>query len=185
MSGIFHATGQRSAVAHARGRRLSLFMCFAGLLGCAPLLRAQGDAAQVGGCTLQKGIYTCNLRAFEHALAAAHTVTVETEALDRYTATQLRQLARTLGKSVLSTETENGPASAADLTFLLIPAGNRGSTFGPEDHELATLQVYAPGNGSPHGTLLWAETLRGQGDRPWPAQVHALIEQFQAELGRH
>ena len=136
------------------------------------------------GCTLQKGIYSCNLAAFRQDLAAAHTVAVQTQRLDRSAASQLRQLVQTLGKSVVSTSTENEGAPGADLTFLLIPMENSGVNFGPGDHELATLRVYAPGDGSARGTLLWAETLHGQGDRPWPAQVHALIEQFQGELSQ-
>ncbi len=70
----------------------------------------------------------------------------------------------------------------ADLTFLLIPIDPTGVDFGPAGRDLATLRIYAPGHNGTHGTLLWAETYRGQPDRPWPAIAHATIEQFQSRL---
>ena len=182
----FHSTGFRSALGAGGFCAGALLLFAVPLSGASSRMQAgMGAAAPASaGCTLQKHTYTCNFAAFRQDLAAAHTVTVETQRLDRPTANQLRQLVQALGKSVAGTTPENGAAPAADLTFLLIPMENSGINFGPQDHELATLRIYAPGTGTSHGTLLWAEVLRGQGDRPWPAQVHALIEQFQDRLGR-
>lgn len=135
---------------------------------------AQKDTG--GGCTLDKQVYTCDWQAFRSRLDAAHTVTVETERMDRAAAGQLRKLAGELGKTV---QHEGQPA---DLTFLLIPVEPTGVHLGPTGEPLATLRIYAPGPGTTRGTLLWAETYTGQPDRPWPMVVHELIEQFRARF---
>ena len=72
-----------------------------------------------------------------------------------------------------------------DLTFLLIPMQSTGVHIGPGGEPLATLRIYASLPGTPRGTLLWAETYTGQPDRPWPATVHTLIEQFHDRLQKH
>lgn len=140
---------------------------------------AQRPVPPDAGCVQAKGSYTCNWSSFQLALERAHTVGVETGPMDRPTTHQLGQLVDELGKTRAS---EGQPA---DLTLLLIPIEPTGVNLGPGDHDLATLRVYAPNESSSRGTLLWAETYRGQGDRPWPAQVHALIAQFEAHLAKH
>ncbi len=140
--------------------------------------RAQQAVAPDAGCVQQKGSYLCNWSSFKLAFERAHTVSVETGSLDRSTATQVRTLVGELGKS------EVPAGHPADLTMLVIPVDTAGMNIGPADHELATLRIYAPNESSSRGTLLWAETYRGQGDRPWPSQVHALIEQFQGRFGK-
>ncbi len=142
-------------------------------------LTAQGTVAPDGGCVQQKGSYQCNWSSFKLAFERAHTVAVQTGPMDRPTVTQVNTLVAELGKTHVS---EGQPA---DLTMLVIPVDTAGMNIGPMDHELATLRVYAPSGDSPRGTLLWAETYRGQGDRPWPAQVHALITQFQDRFAKH
>lgn len=140
--------------------------------------RAQGATEQ--GCTLEKNVYTCDWPAFVRQLDMAHTVAVETQSsVDRPTAKQLKQLATELGKTVAP------DGQPSDLTFLLIPLQNTGVDIGPAGVPLATLRIYAPAPGTPRGTLLWAETYSGQPDRPWPAIVHAVIQQFEDRLQRH
>lgn len=148
-------------------------------LGACSAAAQQPALAPDAGCVQHKGAYTCNWSSFKLAFDRAHTVSVETGPMDRSTAGQLRTLVGELGKT-------NVPqAQPADLTMLLIPMEPNGLNYGPGDHDLATLRIYAPGEGSTHGTLLWAETYRGQGDRAWPAQVHALIRQFQERFDKH
>ena len=134
-------------------------------------VRAQGLKEQ--GCTLDKQVYTCDWAAFVQRLDKAHTVEIESQRIDRFTAKQLRQLAAALGKSVAA------DGQSGDLTFLLIPMQSTGVHIGPGGEPLATLRIYAASAETPRGTLLWAETYTGQPDRPWPATVHALIAQFQ------
>ena len=147
------------------------------LVAAGGVTRAQ--SANEARCTLEKQAYTCNWPAFVRQLDKAHTVAVETESLDRFTAKQLRELAGELGKTV-APEDELG-----DLTFLLIPMQSTGVHIGPGGEPLATLRIYAALPGTPRGTLLWAETYTGQPDRPWAATVHALIQQFQDRLQKH
>lgn len=130
------------------------------------------------GCTLSDGVYHCDLLALQRTLRQAATVRLETQRLDRTTAAQLRDLVLKLGKQVRSAD------QPADLVFALTPVESPGVIYGPGDHDLATLRVYKTEPERGHGSLIWAETLRGQGDRPWPAQVHVLIEQFRARLGQ-
>ena len=141
---------------------------------------ARAQSANDAGCTLEKQVYTCNWPAFVQQLDKAHTVAVETQSsLDRSTAKQLRELAGELGKTVAQED------QLGDLTFLLIPLQSTGVHIGPSGEPLATLRIYASLPGAPRGTLLWAETYSGQPDRPWPAIVHSLIEQFHDRLHRH
>ena len=133
----------------------------------------QAQHANEPGCTLEKQVYTCDWASFVQRLNKAHTVAVETESLDRFTVKQLRELVGELGKTVAPED------QLGDLTFLLIPMQSTGVHIGPAGEPLATLRIYAALPGSPRAKLLWAETYTGQPDRPWPATVHALIEQFQ------
>lgn len=137
------------------------------------------SAQETAGCTLEKQVYTCNWQAFVQRLDKAQSVSIETQSIDRFTARQLRELAGELGKSV-APEAQQG-----DLTFLLIPLQSTGVHIGPSGEPLATLRVYAAEPGNPRGRLLWAETYTGQPDRPWPATVHELIEQFHDRLQKH
>ena len=99
--------------------------------------------------------------------------------MDRFTQAQLNHLVRDLGKTVTA------PDQRGDLTLLLIPTETPGIEYGPAGQALATLRIYAPGGDSSRGTLLWAETWTGLPDRPWPAIVHALLDQFQERLAGH
>lgn len=140
---------------------------------------SRAQSANETGCTLEKQVYTCDWQAFVRKLDKAKTVAVETQQLDRPTAKQLRELVGELGKTVAPED------QLGDLTFLLIPLQSTGVHIGPAGEPLATLRIYASLPGTPRGTLLWAETYTGQPDRPWPATVHALIEQFHDRVQRH
>jgi hypothetical protein len=121
---------------------------------------AQAQTPSEPSCTLEKQVYKCDWQAFVQRLDKSHTVAVETQSsVDRFTAKQLRELAGELGKTV-APEDQLGEA-------------------------IATLRIYASAPGTPRATLLWAETYTGQPDRPWPATVHALIQQFQDRLQKH
>ncbi len=132
----------------------------------------QTRVAPDAGCVQHNGGYVCNWSNFKLAFDRARTVAIETGRMERSTAAQLRSLAAALGKTP-------SEGASADLTLMVLPAEPTGVNVGPADHDLATLRVYAPSRDSSRGVLLWVETLRGQGDRPWPAEVHALITQFQ------
>jgi len=157
-------------------------------VGCAvvvlsALIAAGGVASAQGaneqGCTLEKQVYTCDWQTFVRQLDRAHTVAVETQQIDRFTAKQIRELVGVLGKAVAP---EDQPG---DLTMLLIPLQPTGVHIGPGGEPLATLRIYASAPGMPRGALLWAETYTGQPDRPWPSTAHALIQQFQNRLQKH
>ncbi|HTV09476.1 MAG TPA: hypothetical protein VMD97_10575 [Candidatus Aquilonibacter sp.] len=152
------------------------FRCLVAVL--AGLVTANGTArAQHGaGCTLEKQIYTCDWRAFVDQLHQAHSISIETQPMDRFTARQLRELVRKLGK-IVAPKGQQG-----DLTFLIIPMQSTGVHIGPAGEALATLRIYAPSAGHARGELLWAETYTGDPDWPWPATVHALIEQFRDRI---
>jgi len=160
-------------------RRLALGLSLiAALTGCLASATAQDSGPPPAGigCTKVKDIYSCNWQEFQRWLPHTRTVTVETQPIDRFTASQLRRLAAFMGKSVATS------TSPSDLTFLLTPIEPTGIDFGPGDRNLATLQIYAGNGVSGNRTLLWVETYRGQADRPWPTIVHALVDQFQDRL---
>ena len=143
---------------------------------CAPAAQAQGSA-NPEGCTLAKGVYTCNRPQFVKSLRAARTVSIETQPMDRVAAAQLRDMLAAIGKTAVPLET------SGDLIMLLIPADRNAVLVGPGQIELATLRVYALGPNGSRGSLLWAETYTGEADRPWPTTVRALIQQFEAKFG--
>jgi hypothetical protein len=142
------------------------------------LLPASPIAAggQTPGCTLARGVYTCDRASFQRTLKEAKTVAIEVGPRDRMARTQVKELVEALGKTAEPAE------SAADLTFVLAPADPDGVVIGPADQELGSLRIYAPGVEGQHGALLWGETFKGQPDMPWPSVVHMLIVQFQGRF---
>jgi hypothetical protein len=145
---------------------------------CVGTLSTTASYAQheVTPCTLVKDVYTCNLQAFKGTLAAAQTISIQSEPMDQKTQAELAKLARHLGKTV----TES--SDSADLQFLLIPLNKEGIYIGDGDTDLATLRVYAGGSKTHRGSLVWAETYRGKKDMPFPSAAYYLIQQFQARL---
>jgi len=129
------------------------------------------------GCTPSKHGYVCDKAVFHRLLRHSQSIAIDVSPRDRTAHKQLAELIAALGKS-----TVEGPA---DLTFALAPPDPDGINIGPADQDLAILRVYGPTVDGKRGNLLWAETFRGQPDLRWPAVVHAVIQQFQAEFARH
>jgi hypothetical protein len=138
---------------------------------------AMGTAsAQIGeGCALDKQVYTCNRVEFASAWKNAGTVTIEASPRDKMAASQLREMAGKMGKSV---------GESGELTVLVVPRDAGGVDVGPAGVELGSLRVYAPSEGGRRGNLVWAETYTGQPDMSWPAVVHALVAQFEQKFKR-
>ncbi|HEY4355671.1 MAG TPA: hypothetical protein VGN16_07995 [Acidobacteriaceae bacterium] len=160
----------------SKALRLGLLVTMGLCAGSAIAAQDASDPPAGPGCTKYKTMYRCNWREFHRWLPHLHSVTVETDPMDRAAAGQLRELAAAMGKGVAT------PASPADLTFVLKPVEPTGIDFGPADRDLATLQIYSGNAVTGNRTLLWVETYRGQADKPWPLVVRALIDQFQQRL---
>lgn len=160
----------------------SLFLfALALLLQLSPFAQAQTVAADTGpstDCTFQNQVYTCNKPSFLQSLSSAKSVAVQTGTMDKVGSAQLRKLIEQMGKQ------QQTGGGHADLTFLLAPIGTEGVTVGPAGTDLATLRIYRTRPDGARGNLLWAETLRGQADTPWPLVVRALISQFQADVAK-
>lgn len=128
------------------------------------------------GCSVQKGLRTCNWQAFRQLLDSSHVIAVEHGNLDRFTGVQLSNLAVRLGKTVASS------GRPGDLTFIILPASQDGINIGPSDQPILELRIYS--GPTSRGQLLWVETLRGDLDRPWASSVHSVIEQFEDRLAK-
>lgn len=135
-----------------------------------------GNGADLAGCTTKDGQTVCNLYWLRKTVDAAHTATAEYGERDRATGAQLKDLAKSLGTSVAKRD------QAADLTFAIAPAPVSGVDVGPADEEILELKVYTGEDGQ--RKLIWVETYRGQKDKPWPANVHAAIDQFRKKLSQ-
>jgi hypothetical protein len=151
---------------------LGLKMVLALVLGLG-LAQAQTPVSPVA-CKTERGETTCDWYWLRKTLDASHTVKAEYGDMDRATGSQLKDLAKKLGKTVAKDD------EPADLTFTVAPAALSGVDIGPADAEILELRVYS--DGSSQGKLIWVETYRGQKDKPWPANVHAAIEQFRERL---
>ncbi len=121
-----------------------------------------------------RGSYHCDQTVFARYLKETKTVAIESQPSNLATNRALRDLIKTLDK----TET----AENADLTFVLIKAPDTGIYFGPNDRELASLQIFSRGPRGARGQLIWVETFDGQPDTPWPTAVYDLIQQFKASV---
>jgi hypothetical protein len=130
----------------------------------------------LAGCKKTNDKTTCNLYWLRKSIEEAHTVKTEYQERDRATGAQLKDLARSLGKSVAA------PGDTPDLTFTIAPAPISGVDIGPADEEILELKVYSVEDAKQK--LIWVETYRGQKDKPWPANVHAAIEQFRKKLSK-
>jgi hypothetical protein len=153
---------------HARVSAVAIFL----VASILPSVRAQAPASI--GCTHSKNSYACDKIAFENYLKTARTVAIEPQSAVHNSEPQLRDLARSLGKT---------PQPApADMAFQLIPVDFDGVNYGPGDRELATLRIYTMTPQGTRGPLIWVENLYGQPDMPWPTVVHAIIQQFKTDL---
>jgi hypothetical protein len=151
------------------------------LVACLTLVPMAASAqapkdADLAGCTTKDGQTVCDLYWLRKTVDAAHTAKAEYGERDRATGAQLKDLAKSLGKSVAKRD------QPADLTFAIAPAPISGVDVGPADEEILELKVYTGEDGQ--RKLIWVETYRGQKDRPWPANVHAAIEQFRKKLSQ-
>ena len=156
--------------------RIALSLAFTASILCSAA-PAQKPAPTISpGCGALKGTTTCNWPAFRHVLHAAHVIAVEHEKMDRFTGRQLADLAERLGKTVAS------PDHPGDLTFVIIPAEEHGVDIGTAEQPVLKLQIYAGPTSA--GKPLWVETLLGDPERPWPSNVHAVIDQFEARLAK-
>ena len=181
---IMHNRHVRSIASLRRSlRRFSFAILALGFLASAGVgvcSGAQGDAgaAPSGGCTLKNHVYHCDGAALQKALTDATTVRIETHDVDGPAQGALKSLlTKKLGKKVV---TEDG--APADLVFLLIPTEAEGVVNSPGNSDLGTLRIYTVAADGGWGHLLWAETYSGQQDMEWPAVVHGLIQQFQADF---
>ena len=140
---------------------------------------AQGHetAGQAVSCTLVKDTYSCDWGVFKKTLADAKTVALRSKPMDPGGDRQLNKLVVSLGKEAVTL-----PEERADLVMVLVPAESSGIFFGPSGRVLATLRVYGRGSLTDRGPLLWAETLDGQPDIPWPSVVYQLVSQFQSRV---
>ena len=140
---------------------------------------AQGNeaAAQAASCTLVKDTYSCDWGVFKKTLAAAKTVAIRSKPMDPGGDRLLDKLVVALGKEAVTS-----PEERADLVMVLVPAESSGIFFGPSGRTLATLRIYGRGSLDSRGPLLWAETLDGQPDIPWPSVVYQLVSQFQSRV---
>jgi hypothetical protein len=135
------------------------------------------EATDKAGCVLDHHTYTCNFGGFHHVFHRAKTISIEATPRDNASLSQLTELVGAINRSI-------APAGQADLIFTVLPLDHGGVVIGPGDVDLATLRIYEQAADGSRGELLWAETYRGQADRPWPATVHALIRQFQERMSR-
>ena len=134
-----------------------------------------GETTDRAGCVLDGHTYLCSFGGFHHAFHRSKTIAIEASPRDRAALSQLNDLVVALNRTV-------APAGQGDLIFAVLPVDHGGVIIGPGDIDMATLRIYEQGTDGTHGEMLWAETFRGPGDRPWPATVHALIQQFQERM---
>jgi hypothetical protein len=164
-----------------REMRWSLLLTAVAAAGCglfATTAFAQGDdgVGDAGSCTLKNHVYTCNGAEFQAALQSAKTVAIEAHNADGVARNELTSfVTRKLGKTVTA------EGSSADLIFLMIPIEPSG-VISNADTDLGTLRIYSSTPDGARGRLLWAETLFGAQDLPWPMVVHGLISQFQSHF---
>jgi hypothetical protein len=134
-----------------------------------------GPTTDRAGCVLDGHTYICSFGGFHHAFHRSKTIAIEASPRDRGALAQLNDLVVALDRTV-------APAGQGDLIFAVLPVDHGGVMIGPGDVDMATLRIYRQGPDGTHGEMLWAETFRGPGDRPWPATVHALLMQFKARM---
>jgi hypothetical protein len=179
------ATKKRANAVVRSGIVLAAMMVPLACLGQAPTssVPPEGASSDVGpttdraGCVLDHSTYICSFGGFHHAFHRSKSIAIEATPRDRAALAQLNDLVVALNRTV-------APAGQGDLIFAVLPVDHGGVIIGPGDVDMATLRIYEQGPEGTHGEMLWAETYRGQGDRPWPATVHALIQQFQERMAK-
>jgi hypothetical protein len=144
-------------------------------LGTAVTLTAE---PRTTGCKVEKEEhFQCNREAFVKRLAEAHVIRTDTGRMDLFAKERTGQLVEKLGKQVA------GPDQHADLVFEIDAIDRNGRiNVGPGDIPLVRLNVYDPAEGDGNRHLIWVETLDGQPDVPWAADVVELLKRFQADI---
>lgn len=135
----------------------------------------EGDA---GACMLKNHIYTCDGAAFQKALAAATTVSLETHNADGIARNALQNLVTSkLHKTIVPF------GSPADLVFLLEPIDQSGRVEEISAlRDLGTLRVYSTTPEGRPAHLLWAETYSSDPtaqDVPWPMVARNTVAKFE------
>lgn len=125
------------------------------------------------GCKLQfEQHYVCDSTVAAKKLAEAKIIHVQTNRTDLFAADRTGQLVTKLGKQVAAT------GQPADMTFEVVPVDHGGMMdVGPHAIPEGRLNVYDTDH-----QLLWVETLDGDGDAPWTADVMELLKRFQAHV---
>jgi hypothetical protein len=139
------------------------------VLGCA----LGGAVSAHAGCKLVKNEhYECDRELFAKKLAEASVVRVDAGRMELFATDRTEKLVRELGKQVAAED------QRADMVFEVAAVDRTGQIdFGPHDIPLARLNVY---DAEHH--LVWVETLDGQGEIPWSADVIELLKRFQASV---
>ncbi len=125
------------------------------------------------GCKLQfEQHYICDSGVFAKKLADAKLIHVQAGRTDLFGADRTGQLVTKLGKQVAAAD------QPADMTFEILPVDRGGMMdFGPHAIPEGRLNVYDADH-----QLVWVETLDGDGDAPWTADVIELLKRFQAHV---
>lgn len=133
------------------------------------------------GCTLDfQHHYHCERDGFQSRLAAARTVRVNTDRMDRFAQTQTDKLVESLGKTLAT------PEQRPDLVFELVPVDRTGRVdMSPAAVALATFTVYDTAMGTGPQSRIWVETVDGDPDKPWPGIVTDLLRKFQQDALPH
>jgi hypothetical protein len=138
------------------------------------LLSGLGCAVQAhAGCKMvREEHYDCDRDVFTKKLAEAKAIRVDAGRMELFAADRTQKLVRKLGKQVAT------PDEHADLAFEIAAVDRSGKIdFGPADIPLARLNVY-----DTEHHLVWVETLDGQQEMPWSADVIELLKRFQADI---
>ncbi len=126
-------------------------------------------------CSIHGQHATCSRDTLIKRFAEAKTVAVDSVPKSRPGEAQVRSEMMLLRKQIAAAGTP------ADITLHLVQTPPEGINVGAGDSELATLQVFWSKPGQER-RLLWVERYLGPADRPWPAMVQAMTQQFQATL---
>ena len=130
--------------------------------------------AQQASCQKHHGTFQCDWPAFRTLLEKSQTIAIRNENMDRFTGVQLKDLAKSLGKTTVPEK--------ADLGFEIVSVDQAGIIMGPGTSAIAELRIYAKAPMADHYELVWVEHYEGDPDRPWQSSVRALIDQFEDHL---
>jgi hypothetical protein len=172
-------SSRRADCSHPRARDILFIAALAVTLltafACNARAQARIGEGDLGACTLNNHVYTCDAASFQKALTGATTVSLETHNADGIARSALKELvANKLHKTIVPDGTP------ADLVFLLMPIDEGGQIETNSSlQDLGTLRVYSttPEGRSAH--LLWAETYTGEHDVSWPIVARSVIAKFE------